>query len=278
MQAKKTLDAIDKTIQDDADSGFRKHLGASIIGAYCARQIWYSFRWSRKATFESRLLRLFQRGHREESVFGDYLRRIGCEVWLEEAGRQFKCADVNGHFGGSMDGVARGIPDVPIDTNCLLEFKTHGDKSFKTLVKDGLLKSKWQHFIQMQVYMFKFGFEYAAYFAVNKNDDSLFIEIVRLDKKVAEDAINRARDIIYAETAPKKISENAGFYKCKWCDFSDICHFPKGQAEKNCRTCKHSFPVKDGKWDCASKACEIDSELMLTGCENHDFIDSFKGC
>jgi hypothetical protein len=223
------------------------------------------------------MLRLFARGHREEAVFGSLLRRIGCDAWLEEDGKQYKCSDVEGHFGGSLDGVLKKVPDIPLNAPCLAEFKTHGDKSYKALLKDGLVASKYQHYVQMQIYMHKKNLEYGLYCAVNKNDDSLFMEIVRLDRSVGEQFINRSRDIIYAKRTPKRLSESPGYYKCKFCDYSDICHFPKAQAEKNCRTCEHSFPVKDGKWDCAAKALEISKELMVKGCEFHEFIEDFKG-
>lgn len=62
------------------DKGPRHHLGASIIGRECWREIWYSWRWASPVQFEGRMLRLFDRGHEEEHRFADWLRLIGCEV------------------------------------------------------------------------------------------------------------------------------------------------------------------------------------------------------
>lgn len=38
----------------------RPHLGASVIGKQCMREIWYGFRWSKKTNFSGRMLRLME--------------------------------------------------------------------------------------------------------------------------------------------------------------------------------------------------------------------------
>ena len=42
----------------DEEDAFRSHLGASLIGRECARELWYSFRWTTKPSFEGRMIRL----------------------------------------------------------------------------------------------------------------------------------------------------------------------------------------------------------------------------
>lgn len=59
---------------------FRKHLGFSLIGDECQRKLWYGFRWCKMPNPEPRVKRLFDRGHKEEDRFIDYLRGIGCTV------------------------------------------------------------------------------------------------------------------------------------------------------------------------------------------------------
>lgn len=71
---------IDKAIQDRPPEKRRGHLGASAIGAKCARQIWYGFRWAWNEKHQGRMLRLFKRGHDEEFSFVSYLREAGAEV------------------------------------------------------------------------------------------------------------------------------------------------------------------------------------------------------
>lgn len=66
----------DKKWQDEN----RKHLGFSLIGDECQRKLWYGFRWCKMPRPEPRVKRLFDRGHKEEDRFIDYLQGIGCTV------------------------------------------------------------------------------------------------------------------------------------------------------------------------------------------------------
>lgn len=59
----------------------RTHLGFSMIGDECQRKLWYGFRWCKMPKPDPRIKRLFDRGHKEEDRFIDYLRGIGCKVY-----------------------------------------------------------------------------------------------------------------------------------------------------------------------------------------------------
>ena len=67
------------------DDGHRNHLGASMIGDECARKLWYNFRWVLTQSFidtkgvdqKGRMMRLFNRGHKEEFRFVEWLRGMG---------------------------------------------------------------------------------------------------------------------------------------------------------------------------------------------------------
>jgi hypothetical protein len=72
--------AIDAWCEEHYDDGHRKHLGASLIGRECARELWYTFRWVKHKKFDGRMQRLFQRGHLEEGRFIEYLEGVGCTV------------------------------------------------------------------------------------------------------------------------------------------------------------------------------------------------------
>ena len=149
-----TLTAIYADYEARQGNGFRDHLGASIIGKSCARALWYDFRWVTPARHSGRLLRLFETGQLEEDRLVRNLRATGATV-LEvdpETGRQFRVEAHGGHFGGSLDGVAIGILEAP-KTWHVLEFKTHGVKSFNELTAKGVVLAKPQHAAQMQIYM-----------------------------------------------------------------------------------------------------------------------------
>lgn len=59
----------------------RSHLGGSLIGDDCQRKLWYGFRWCGGEKPSPRIKRLFDRGHKEEDRFIDYLTGIGCKVY-----------------------------------------------------------------------------------------------------------------------------------------------------------------------------------------------------
>lgn len=296
-QAVKTLSAINHMLEADGgatyrghlknvlphmadayrtdEDGFRTHLGASVIGGKCSRSLWYGFRWAASEKFEGRILRLFNRGHLEEGRFIALLLGIGCEVYQQdENGVQYRITEHGGHFGGSGDGFVRGVPDLP-DPNeiCLTEFKTHNEKSFVKLVAEGVQKSKPEHFTQMQIYMSKFGINYALYLAVNKNNDDIYGEIVLRDNNHAHEYLVRAGDIIFSDKAPEKISNQPSWYECKWCKFSKVCHY-KEPPLVNCRTCKYVKPETDGSWFCTLHGTPRNKDEQGIGCENWS---RFKG-
>lgn len=240
-----------------AEDGFRSHLGASVIGDECARAIWYGFRWATKPRFSGRMLRLFNRGHLEEGRMVALLLTIGVQVFQQDQkGNQFRISSFGGHFGGAGDGVGIGFPDLPPNLAALLEFKTHGDKSYQEVKKKGVRAAKLEHFVQMQCYMRKMNLTVGMYHAVNKNDDDIYIEIVTLDIEFADTYINRAHEIIMFRDPPKKISNSPGWLACSWCDHKPVCHL-KVTPERNCRTCMHSMPREDGTWFCESSDRQI---------------------
>ena len=66
-QALKTLAAIEKATAGVNEN--RTHLGASVIGRECGREVWLMFRWALDRSWGGRMLRLFARGKREENIF-----------------------------------------------------------------------------------------------------------------------------------------------------------------------------------------------------------------
>ncbi len=201
----------------------RGYLGASSIGHHCERYLWYRFRYCCKPEFSGRMRRLFVTGDLEESRFRDDLIDIGCTVYtLGDSGDQYEVSALGGHFSGHMDGCALGIPEAP-KTWHVLEFKTHNAKSFTKLKKEGVEKSKPQHYAQCQIYMHLTGMTRCLYLAKNKDTDELYSERSEYDKVLSESYIARARGIITNATPPSGISERSDYYQCKRCDARAIC-------------------------------------------------------
>lgn len=322
--AARILSEIDRYCVQTYDGGHRTHLGASLIGRSCKRYLWYVFRWCKRAPTDGRKQRLFNRGHREEARFIEWMEGIGFKIWYEnreglmyhgesnsywirtdpndigdglsfeiteatEGYRehiaraklqgiefpQYRISDVMGHFGGSLDGIAMFPPGWGIDEPVLLEFKTNGTgKGFNDLVANGMVLEKKDHFAQTSTYGYKYKFRFVVYLNINKNDDSLHIEIVKLSWTQGEQMIAKAEQIIRSQTPPPKLSESPTFQDCRYCDMRDICH-EGASVERNCRSCIHATPVENAQWHCAIHSSvngPIPVEVIPQGCSDYKAI------
>lgn len=328
--AKRILEDVDQYCVDTYDGGHRWHLGASLIGDECKRKLWYIFRWCKHEKTTGRQQRLFNRGHREEFRFIEWLEGIGFKIWADDftnntlwyhaesdsyallkAGEQpgdpccepifednpnfrqhkeraradglefpqYRISAVNGHFGGSLDGIARLPERYGIDEPVLLEFKTNGTgKGFSDLQKDGMAVSKPQHFAQTSTYGNEYKFRFVVYLNICKNDDDLHIEVVPLDHNLGEQMKHKAEQIITSDKAPPKLSESPTFFKCKFCHFSGICH-KNEQPEVNCRSCKYAKPAENGEWYCETHNGIIPRDFVPNACPQYKAItDNDKLC
>lgn len=250
----------------------RPHMGASLIGHPCERNIWMTWRWVMKPEFKGRILRLFDTGKREETRLLEELRGIGAEVWdSDNTGDQWRVSACNGHFGGSLDAVAKGLPEAP-KTVAVLEFKTHSHKSFTELQAKKVRGAKPQHYDQMTVYMGLMEIDRALYIAVDKDTDELYTEWVHFDADRFAQLMARAQRLVEMTTAPAKLSEDPSHWQCKFCGFYKHCH--QGvPAEPNCRTCCHSTPGANASWTCGKNGNEaIPLEFQRKGCDIHLLI------
>lgn len=282
---------IDAYCRETMQDGHRTHLGASEIGDPCTAKAWNSFRWLKQEKFSGRMLRLFERGHLEESRFIKLLRGIGFTIReVDEKGEQVRIVGVNGHFGGSLDAMAKFPISYGVSAEIIIlnEYKTHNEKSFTKLAgaKDastgkrifvagtnGVRINKPVHYAQMCSYGRAFGFHYALYCAVNKDTDELYFEIVPLlpNYLYADDLYRKADNVINSQTQPPKIAQVKTYFECKYCHFSPIC-FDGEKPEKNCRSCKFAAPIANAEWTCKGdtgwgKHCGIPKEIIATGCD-----------
>lgn len=212
----KTHAAIDEYWAGRHDVYTREYgtLRASEIGEECNRKLWLKTNGYLEPMPEPRILRIFDRGHKEEPRVVEWLKGIGCEIWDQQ-----KTVIYEDFFTGHIDGLVKGVPEAP-DKAHLLEVKTTNDKGFKKLKKSGI---NFRHRVQIQVYMYLLGVDRCLYISVNKNDDDLYIERVNLDKEFASAQLTRAERIVELGTPPEKIG-NSNFYICKMCGFYKECH------------------------------------------------------
>lgn len=267
--ARQILDDIDEYCRVTYDDGHRHHLGASEIGHGCERYLWSVFRWLKKTNFDGRMQRLFNRGHREEARFIEWLRGIGFTVWeVDDNGNQHRVKACRGHFGGSLDGINRPPERYRLNEPLLCEFKTKGTGSgFVNLCKNGVAIEQPKHYRQMCIYGKNYGFRNALYLSINKNDDAIHVEIVKLDWALADSLEAKADSIIRSTFPPAKISDSPAYYECKNCTFHGLCHENK-PPDKNCRSCRAAIPIEDGQWHCELFKNTIPKDFLIKGC-NH---------
>jgi hypothetical protein len=264
------------------DDEHRWHLGASVIGDECSRKLWLGFRWFKREAFSGRMERLFNRGHELEPRWQAWLDGIGFRIWTlhPETQEQFRMSGVGGHYGGSLDGVghfperyAQVLDKIKSLGPVLCEFKSHNTKSFVNLCNKTLRIAKPQHFAQMSSYGKAYGYRYGVYFAINKNDDDIYIEVVRLDFRLAEQNEAKAEALIRSPTPPPRIAQSPAYFACKYCVFQGLC-FNGERGDVNCRTCAHSEPTANGDWYCKFHAGTIPRDFVAKGCPSHLLINT----
>lgn len=262
---------VDAAVIANDPAEHRNHLGASLIGRECDFYLWATYRWLKLEHHIARMKRLFNRGHEEEIRLIRWLTQAGWQISAkDEQGNQYRISAHNEHFGGSLDGRAFPPATWPIKGPLISEFKTHNDKSFAKLTKEGVKKSKPEHYVQMCVYGVGYGITLGLYVAANKNDDDIHYEFVELDHNVGREAIARGGYIIAQQLPPRKVSNTPTDYRCKMCHFAGICHYAE-QPEKNCRSCRHAKPVDGGRWTC-DKWGLIPPEAIPSGCDHWEPI------
>tara|TARA_R110000751_G_scaffold194737_3_gene300136 strand:- start:63 stop:1190 length:1128 start_codon:yes stop_codon:yes gene_type:complete len=274
-----TVAKLYRALEDRTVDSPRPHLGASVIGRPCARELWYSFRWGTESDFNGRLLRLFRRGHQEEGPLVEDLRNAGVTVLDADprTGKQFQFSVLGGHVGGSMDGAGQGF--VESNKWHLLEFKTANDKSFKQISKQKVRKAKPEHWAQMQLYMHWSGtnketrLERAMYIVVNKNTDEIYLERIKYDAKEARKYEDRAKSVVESPVPLERISEDPSWYQCKFCSAAKICH-QKALPVVSCRTCTHATPELDGdgRWSCSKHNTDLNDAAQRAACGQHVYI------
>ena len=269
--AKDIKNAIDTHLEDNQEDGRRDHLGASIVGRECLREIYHIWRWSYNKKHEARMIRLFDRGHREEDRFVEWLSAVCEKVWPLDprTGEQIRVKDFKGYFGGSLDAVIRN--PVGYKGDYLGEFKTHNDKSFTKLVVKGVQEAKPEHYDQMQLYLhYKPRLLGALYFAINKNDDSLHVEFVQKDERAALNALAKTEKILLSTSPPPPFegASEYNFYCNRFCDFGHLC-WKNGTPDKSCRTCAFVKPTNDG-WSCTKHEKILTSDDQKAACDEYE--------
>tara|TARA_B110000503_G_scaffold141378_1_gene234719 strand:- start:971 stop:1906 length:936 start_codon:yes stop_codon:yes gene_type:complete len=271
-----TVKAIRAAYERKAKNRDSVGINVSQAGEECERKLWYALHWaSPREAIDGRKLRLFGTGNVEEDRMLDDLEAAGFEVVRRDpaTGGQFRVELVDGWLRGYTDGKIIGLYHAPTLPH-VLELKTHNDRSFKDLVKRGIFESKPSHYVQMQMYMHAQGLEACLYLALNKNDEYMFEDIVRYNKKFCEKIEAKVARIVKAKAAPPKLYEDPDAkmaFSCTWCPALAQCH--RGVlARKNCRTCISSTFLPGAVVRCELHEKELTIEEQAVGCDKHVYI------
>ena len=134
--------------------------------------------------------------------------------WLSIPRRLTFCDAEYPMISGSCDGIAHGFSEYP-DEQILLEFKTSNTKSFKALREKGIKEEKYQHYVQINLYLLWSGLKRALYIVTCKETDELYAEWVEFDADVANAELAKAKEILLSQKLPAR---------CETAKAKRVCH------------------------------------------------------
>ena len=260
-----TANQIYEAVKVAHQDGFRRWIGASIIGHHCTRHIALKFRCAFTDDFPPRILRVFENGHRaEDRIVADLCKVHGVTVTARQA--VIDLPGANGHAGVTLDGIVSYGGE-----SAVLEMKTAKDSDFCAIAKQGVRKAKPQHYAQVQFAMLLAECGSAVYAAENKDTNELHIECVPFDKSEADRLARLALSIIGGHDGIK-CSDKPTHWQCKMCPAHSLCHarqFPRA----HCLTCCHATPAGGAQWGCAvNGGSVIPEDFLCQGCAEHVFL------
>ena len=171
--------------------------------------MWYDFRWYSRRRLTARVLRIFDRGNREEPVIVRRLRSAGISVRdVDEDNAQFGFSTFDGHFKGCADGIV-ALPDrlsalTGLKGDGLLEIKTMNAKKFRKMNKEEAIPIS--HYDQMQAYMHYFELKWGLHVCACKDDDQWSFTVIPYSESQAAAASSSAPNRRHTMAPPPKIT------------------------------------------------------------------------
>lgn len=211
----------------------RHYLGASAVGGECERAIQFDYAGApRERDFKTATLRKFEFGHMTEEWCRQEFQDAGFNITQQdERTRQpIGFSQLDGEFKGHIDGKIVSGPDVKgLTFPALWEHKGVGSKTYRSLEKDGLKKSKPAYYAQVNIYM---GYcslhKNPAVFSVTNLDSGEQMHLsIDFDAENAQSMTDRAVRIVGAtkagELLPRPFASADHFICRTMCDFPERC-------------------------------------------------------
>lgn len=201
----------------------RGYLGASGLGAECARAAWAQWR-GLDEPFDGRLLRLFATGDVYEERMRAELRALG----FQTLGDQARFTALGGRVAGHCDDIIT-IGDLP---RILWEAKTANHRRTtelkKALREEGSAALKaWspKYWAQAHIYMKAFRLEVCLYEVTDKDTDDVIAFLLPLDEAAVAAAGDQARTILDASSVapPRPWSRPQAPTCTRFCDHIEWC-------------------------------------------------------
>lgn len=250
----------------------RDYMGLSGIGEKCHRKLQFDHYWLHKRKASKRMQRLWGFGHMMEQKFIDDLATEG--IYVKDT--QSEVIGFAGHWKGHCDGIALSESDPGV--NFLVEFKTHAEKYFNQLTKDGVMKAFSYHYDQMIAYMGYLELPFGLYMAYNKNTSEYYFEIIMFDSERFKELKRKEQEIIVSDTLLPRIGNGSkAWFECKLCDAADHCYGDK-EYEVTCRSCAYVDVLEGGKWKCThhNKPGDLNSDTQKDACPYYELGDMFQ--
>lgn len=227
-----TVDLIKETIEKNQERQNRNYIGASSIGDECSRKIWYAYNNYPKKEMGWLVLCAIEDGHRTEALMVDRYRMVeGIELHADDGTGQFGF-DYNGEgwLKGHYDGVIKGLSESP-NTWHIWECKAKTEEKFKELKKcidtygEKEAMKNWDYLYYCQAVLYMHMEKLTRHcMVVAKAGGRDFVQIrTEANPKLAKALIAKAERIRDAKQPPEKIA-GKNYYKCKWCEFREVCH------------------------------------------------------
>ena len=272
--------SIDLAIESDGGESWRSAgISMSSVGHKCIRKLWYDLHWvGSLEEISGRTRRYFEIGNIDEERILKWLKMAGFEVEDEEfLGKQKKVILAGGFLRGKLDGRVRGIPEAPKAIH-VTEMKSINQKIYDFLIKKGVKEVKFDHYTQIQMYMHSTGDKRGLYIALNRNEQTLYIERIKYDIDFCLRAEGRALNVAESDTPPPKLHESMSKpmakRDCAICSHQGICHRGQFPSESNCRTCVFVQKILDGNstWHCTRFNTPRSYSEQMEGCDAHIYI------
>lgn len=208
-----------------------KVLRASKIGTLCDHALFYSVAGAEEVTTE-KSQRIFEVGKVLEPVIVSWLRNDGWSV------RRNLFDSTNEGMSLSLEvagGTITAHPDCIIsreDSGLILaDIKTMNDRSFRSLKRDGTIKSHPQYADQLTIYaqaLRECGhqLEQLAIVALNKNNCEGYIDFFTFEPERYEALKERTERIFACDEAPEQ-GDRFQNWCCSYCGYSHLCELAK---------------------------------------------------